>query len=652
MKKGDLIDDERNDEPDDEKSVESGFPVRVGILFNNFLNGIVRPDVPNAFEDVFIDRANLFGAPFGMKVVCEIIEAPKDYEMRGRQYQYDELTGKGMAKGRIIEVLGDARSNDTAMMGILISHGLKEEFPADVAQKAKTFIAEISEDDIRTEIRKGRKDLREEQIITIDGLEAKDLDDAISLTKTSDGNILLGVHIADVTHYVKENDPIDKEAVLRGTSVYLADRVIPMLPHVLSNNLCSLHPGRPKFTLSAFIEFDRYGNRISYEISETIIQSKERFTYDEVYDMLGPELKSDERHESFRPMLQNMYDFSKILRKKRFERGAINFDFPETKVVLDYEKQVIDVHAAPVTFANEIIEEFMIACNEAVAEKFAVLKAPFIYRIHEQPDPEKFERFRKIAKLLGEKVKFSKELKSDEIHHFIQKIEDKPYGSTLMQMLLRSMAKARYSNRNLGHFGLSSDFYCHFTSPIRRYPDLFIHRVIKTSLQGIAFPRNWIKLSEKVSDTSSDTERNAMEAERESVNFKTAEYMERHVGETFSGKVTGMFNAGIFVQLENTIEGLAPFRTMNGYFEFFEDEMVVRCYSGNKTIRIGDPVSVEVINADRIARRIEFRLNLESLQEEKPRPQTRSEQQNKKFRKSGGNNGSKNKKKSTGRKNR
>lgn len=617
------------------------FPSRVGILINNFMNGIVRSDVPGAFEDVFIDRKNLNGAPFGMKVVCEVIDAPLDYEMRGRQYYSDELTGKGMAKGRIIEVLGEPGSNDVTMQGILIAHGLKSDFPQKVLASVKVLPTEISDDEIKLELLNGRIDRRNEQIITIDGEDAKDLDDAISIVKTQDNHIILGVHIADVTHYVIEGGAIDKEAAERGTSVYMVDRVIPMLPQTLSNGLCSLHPGKPKLAISIVMEINEYGEIISSESTESIIQSNERFTYNEVYRMLGPSKETIDRLESFRPMLETMLETTIKLRKLRFERGAINFEFPETKVKMDQEKQVLDVYAAPITFANEMIEECMIACNETVAKKFALLKAPFIYRVHEQPDVEKIERFQKVAKLFGEKIHFSQSIKSEEIHKAIGQIQDKPYGNTLMQLLLRSMAKARYSNQCLGHFGLSSTYYCHFTSPIRRYPDLFIHRVVKASIHNETFPVRWIKESARFSDLNSDSERNAMQAERESVDFKTAEYMERHIGETFTGKVTGMFHAGVFIQLENTIEGLAPFRTMGAYYEFDEEQMVSRSDRGNYAMRIGDQVTIKVVQADRIARRIEFSLDESSLNQEKNPMMQRKNQQNNKFNKNKGSNSNK-----------
>ena len=609
------------------------FPIRVGILYSNFTNGLLKSDVPNAFEDIFINHKNLNGAPWGMKVVCEVIDAPKDYEMRGRQYYFDELSGRGMAKGRIIEVIGDPVSNDVTMQGILIAHGLSSKFPIKVIEAAEKLPPEISESEIYEEIINGRIDRRNEQIITIDGEDAKDLDDAISVSKTQDNHYLLGVHIADVTHYVIENDAIDKEAGKRGTSVYLADRVIPMLPQVLSNGLCSLHPGKPKLALSLIMEFTNDGEMISSEITESIIQSNERFTYDEVFRMLGESSEIIERLESFRPMLSTALELTRMLRKNRFLNGSINFEFPETKVKLDSDMNVLDVYAAPVTFANELIEECMLACNEAIAKKFAILKAPFIYRIHEQPDAEKIERFQKVAKLFGEKIHFSASLKSQEIHHAIGQILDKPYGNTLMQLLLRSMAKARYSNQCLGHFGLSFDYYCHFTSPIRRYPDLFIHRVIKEYLHKKTFPVRWVKTSASFSDLNSDSERNAMQAERESVNFKTAQFMERHIGEKFEGKVTGMFRSGVFIQLENTIEGMAPFRTMDAYYEFDEDQMVARSDIGYYVIRIGDSVRVKVVQADRIARRIEFFLDESSLKQERVPSKTRKNQQNNKFNK-------------------
>ncbi len=608
-----------------------GYPIRVGILRNNLMNGLLQPDVPGAFEDVFIDRSNLNGAPFDMKVVCEVFETPEDYEERGRQYYFNSLTGNGMAKGRIIEVLGESGLNDSTISGILISHGISSDFPNEVKMAASVLPDEITDEEINRELQNGRIDRRNEKIITIDGEDAKDLDDAISITKTSSNHYILGVHIADVTHYVKEGDPIDEEAITRGTSVYLVDRVVPMLPQALSNGLCSLHPGKPKFALSVISEWDESGVLVNTKITQSVITSSERFTYDEVYRMLGPEKKKIKRLEGFREMLTNVLELTEKLRKIRFERGAINFEFPETKVKLDLDKAAIDVYPAKTSFANEMIEECMIACNEIVAQKFALLKAPFIYRVHEQPDTEKLERFIKVSHLFGIKIRFSQLTKSQEIHNAIKEIENTPYGNTLMQLLLRSMAKARYSEKCLGHFGLASTFYCHFTSPIRRYPDLFIHRVVKAFINKQKFPKKWEISSRVASEMNSNSEREAMQAERESVDYKTAEYMEKHIGDTFEGKVTGMFNSGIFVQLENTIEGMAPFRTMGAYYEYDEEQMVARSDVGNRVIRIGDLVTIKVFKSDKIARRIEFSLDETTLKQENNSPRNRKSKQNTKF---------------------
>lgn len=633
---------------------------RVGILHNNFLNGIVRSDVPGRFEDVFVDRKDLNGAPFGMRVVCQLTENPFEEGVRQDYYYRDDFSGTGMAKGRIIEVLGDPISNDATMKGILIAHNLDEEFPEGVLEQARKFEMDIPESEIESELKRGRKDFRNEQIVTIDGADTKDIDDALSI-RVTDGITYLSVHIADVTHYVKEGSPIDIEALSRGTSVYLADRVIPMLPQILSNNLCSLNPNKPRFAITATIGYDPNAHMVSFKVEETVIESSQRLTYDEVFELLSDNentkginsfysnedklnneknaiIKSDtdgndidknkspstdsatasdlSKIEPFRGMLTQIYELSKKLRLKRFENGAINFDFLETKVKLDYEKNVTDVYAAKATFANEMIEECMVAANEAIAKEFSIKKAPFIYRVHEETDIEKIQRFTSVAKLLGEKIQVSSKPSPKEIQAVISSIEDKPYKETLMQLLLRSMAKAEYSHECLGHFGLALKFYCHFTSPIRRYPDLFIHRVIKSYIGDEKRNPAWTQNVVTISKMNSDSEKNSTQAERESVDYKTAQYMKQFIGESFEGQVTGMLDFGIFVRLDNTIEGMAPFRTLNNYYEFFEELMVVRSSNNRKVIRIGDRVVVKVVGADLVARRVEFLLYEKSLNDE------------------------------------
>jgi ribonuclease R len=601
---------------------------RVGILHNNFLNGIVRSDVPGRFEDVFIDRKDLNGAPFGMRVVCQLTENPFEEGVRQDYYYRDDFSGTGMAKGRIIEVLGDPVSNDATMKGILIAHNLDEEFPEGVLEQARKFEMDIPESEIESELKRGRKDFRNEQIVTIDGADTKDIDDALSI-RVTDGITYLSVHIADVTHYVKEGSPIDVEALSRGTSVYLADRVIPMLPQILSNNLCSLNPNKPRFALTATMGYDKNAYMVSFKVEETVIESSQRLTYDEVFELLSDNESTRENNHSddvtaddlskiepFRGMLTQIYELSKKLRLKRFENGAINFDFLETKVKLDYEKNVTDVYAAKATFANEMIEECMVAANEAIAKEFSIKKAPFIYRVHEETDIEKIQRFTSVAKLLGEKIQISTKPSPKEIQAVISSIEDKPYKETLMQLLLRSMAKAEYSHECLGHFGLALKFYCHFTSPIRRYPDLFIHRVIKSYIGDEKRNPAWTQNVVTISKMNSDSEKNSTQAERESIDYKTAQYMKQFIGESFEGQVTGMLDFGIFVRLDNTIEGMAPFRTLNNYYEFFEELMVVRSSNNRKVIRIGDRVVVKVVGADLVARRVEFLLYEKSLNDE------------------------------------
>lgn len=602
--------------------------IRVGILHNSYFNGVLRPEVPGRFEDVFIDRKNLNGAPFGMRVVCRIIEEADNYSRMYSGFLKDEITGRGMPKGEIIKVLGDVESNDAAMEGIMISHSLSSEFPKKVVEESENFPFELTEEEISREIQSGRLDIRDEIIVTIDGEDTKDIDDGLSISREGDITVL-GVHIADVAHYVRENSQLDKEALKRGCSVYLADRVIPMLPPSLSNNLCSLNPHKPRFALTVRIGFDEDGNRVFSNVAETLIQSNERLTYTQVYNLLSGEDAADESVRKYKDMLEAIKSLSLKLRRKRFENGSIDFDFIETGLKLDADKNVVEVYPKRSNFANHMIEECMIACNEAVSEEFTGKKVPFIYRVHNKPDRDKFFNFKKVAKSLGEKLRLPDEPDSGELQKIIQSLEDKPYKETLMQLILRSMSKAVYSDKCEGHFGLAIKYYSHFTSPIRRYPDLFIHRVIKNSLKGNAVSKAWKKKAVIAAEMSSDAEINAMTAERESVDYKTAQYMQQFKGQLFQGKVTGLHDFGIFVRLENSVEGMVPFRNLLYYYEYSEQNMVVSSRETGNNIRIGDSLTVKIANADIVARRIELTLDeSQFLVQKKKKNKKRSKQDN------------------------
>lgn len=566
----------------------------VGILRQAGFDGYIEPDAGydmSQYGRIAIRSRDLNGAPFDMKVVCEISNpnaVPGSYE------------------GKIIEVLGDPGNTDVAMLGLIRQFGLSTSFPEAVLAESMQYPVNPSEEDLLTEIQRGRRDLRTLRTITIDGEDAKDLDDAISIERIPAKGYRLYVHIADVSHYVKDQSELDVEARQRGTSVYLSDRVIPMLPPRLSNGLCSLNPHVARLALTAEIMVGYDGQKIDGEIYESIIQSDMRASYKGVYAALY-EKKSMEDYDRILPMLETMRELKEILTSARKRRGSINFDLPETRVELDQEGKPLSVYAYPINEANGIIEEFMIMCNEFVASQFDKMKYPFVYRVHEEPDSLKIREFLHVAKMFGARTVKGKH-DSAMLQALMEDISGKEYEPALSQLLLRSLAKAKYSPMNLGHFGLASQGYCHFTSPIRRYPDLYIHRIIKNYLNGHAKKNYFATQVESVSLHSSEMERNAMEAERASVSQKIAEYMTRHIGDTFDGIISGVSRGGIFVRLPSTIEGMVPFRIMDDYFTFDERRLEARGSSSGRVFRIGANVKVTVTGADIILRRVDFAL--------------------------------------------
>lgn len=567
----------------------------VGILRESGFDGIVEPDPgynTTQYGRIFVRSRNLNGAPFGMKVVCEILNPSAQ---------------AGSYEGSILEVLGDPGRPDVAILSILKQYGLSPVFPEAVSAEAERYPVHPAGDEILRAIAAGRRDLRTLKTITMDGEDAKDLDDAISIEKIEGKGYRLFVHIADVSEYVKENTALDREARLRGTSVYLVDRVIPMLPPRLSNGLCSLNPNVPRFALTAAMTVGYDGEIMDGDLYESIIESDARTSYKEVFGVLF-ENKYMDRYQSFVPMFKTMKELKDILTEKRTRRGSIEFDFPETHVDLDEEGNPTDIYAYPINYANGIIEEFMILCNEFVAERFYRMKYPFVYRVHEDPDELKIGEFLHVAKLFGAQARIHGKPTPLFLSGLMNQIKDEPFTPALSQILLRSLAKARYSEQNLGHFGLASECYCHFTSPIRRYPDLYIHRIIKSYLHDEGKKVYFSTQVVDVSDHSSQMERNSMEAERASVNQKIAEYMTRHIGDIFDGILSSVFHGGIFVRLESTVEGLVPFRTMNDYFEFDERRLEAKGKTSGKVFRIGDAVKVKVVNADILQRRIDFEL--------------------------------------------
>ncbi len=568
----------------------------VGLFQKGGDNGVVLPDPGYAmatYGQILIRKNQQNGAPFGMKVVCEII---------------NPSARKGDYEGRIIEVLGDPGNNDVAMLSILRQFGLPSGFPLGVQDEVADLPLSPTDTAIEEALLHGRKDLRHLTTITIDGEEAKDLDDAISIQKLDHGQYRLWVHIADVSEYVREGTLLDHEAAQRGTSVYLVDRVIPMLPPKLSNGLCSLNPHVPRFTLTCEMVIDAQGAIIEDSVYESLIESDARTSYNEVNRVLFEGEKIEE-YARLEEMFRTMLDLKRILKEKRTRRGNIDFVFPETHVDLDNEGNPVDVYPYPINEIHGVIEEFMIAANEAIAERFEKMEYPFVYRVHERPDDMKISEFMHVARLFGVNRRPDGKITPKFLSGILEDIEGQECAPALNQLLLRSMAKAKYSETNVGHFGLASEYYCHFTSPIRRYPDLYIHRIIKSYLHQKHQKEHFAKLVAEVAFHSSEMERNSAEAERASVDLKCTEYMQEHLGEEFEGVVSGACAAGIFVQLKNTIEGMVPFHSLNEYFLFDEQKLEARGSRGT-VYRIGQKVTIKVVAANPLMHHIDFELVL------------------------------------------
>lgn len=567
----------------------------VGILQQNGLDGLLLLDSPdsNIGRDLLIPSKYLNGAPFGMKVVAELLSPA----VEGRQ-----------ARARVIEVLGDPSRPDVAILAIIRRYGLPERFPEKVLTQAEAFPIDPDPADVAQEIASGRVDLRQVRTITIDGADAKDLDDAVSIDRLPGGRFRLGVHIADVSHYVTERNDLDIEARRRGNSVYLVDRVLPMLPPRLSNSLCSLNPGRDRLTLSTIMEFSADGTFEKGELCRSVICSQARTTYEEVRIALETGTVLEGRYPGFLEDLTTMRTLAEKLKDIRQSRGALDFEFPETKVELDTEGHPVAIARYPISFANELIESFMIAANEFVARELTGQHLPAVYRVHELPDPEKLARFTRLAKSLGIRLSIRGTPRPSDLAGALEQIRKEPAAQTLSHLLLRALAKARYAPENLGHFGLASEHYCHFTSPIRRYPDLFIHRVLKGMLIGSVNRRRWTAEAPLVSEQSSDTERAADQAERDTVAQKATEYMADRLGETYNGFISGFNSAGFFVQLENTVEGMVPFRDLDQYYIYDEERLLASTRDGRSSFHLGDPVTVQVARADVVRRQIDFQL--------------------------------------------
>lgn len=553
--------------------------------------GFVVPDEKKIAHDIFIAKSDFNNAKDDQKVVVKITEWPEK---------------RKNPEGEIIEIVGDTDDTSTHIKSILKKHRVRQEFPANVIDEAEKIEIEICEEEISK-----RVDLRQLKIITIDGADAKDLDDAVYVEKISDDKYKLGVHIADVTNYVKENSKLDKEAVKRGTSIYLADRVIPMLPKKLSNGVCSLSPNEDKLTLSVEMIIDSKGKVIQYDIFESIIKSYARMTYTDVSNILeNNDEQLIEKYKEIVPMFRLMEELSLILRKRRERRGCIDFEFDEAKLELDENGKVKEIKKYERRISNKIIEEFMLICNETIAENMYWSNIPFVYRIHEDPETEKISEFNKFIYNFGYIIKGNQELHPKELQNLLKKVKGKKEETVINTMMLRSLKKAIYSSECVGHFGLAADYYCHFTSPIRRYPDLQIHRIIKAYINNKLNEKRINKLEEHVAyiaDKSSAMERIADEVERDTNDVKIAEFMSDKIGEEYEGIISSVTSFGVFVELDNTVEGLVHISNIiDDYYQF---DSANHCLIGDRTrrtIKIGDIVKVKVAKVNIAKAEIDF----------------------------------------------
>ena len=581
--------------------LERGNEVVVGTYTKSKNFGFVIADNQKLGSDIFIPKEQSKGAVTGHKVVVKIT-------------QYGEK-GKN-PEGKVVEILGHINDPGVDIMSIIRGFGLPEEFPDEVMKQVERVPESVEPEDIA-----GRTDLRHLDTVTIDGEDAKDLDDAITLSK--EGDIYhLGVHIADVSHYVTENSPLDKEALKRATSVYLVDRVIPMLPHKLSNGICSLNQGEDRLALSCLMDIDGKGNVVGHRITESVINVNRRMSYTSVKKILEDKDEAEiEEYKELVPMFEMMEELAAILKEKRRKRGSIDFDFPESKILLDSKGKPIEVKAYERNTATKIIEDFMLIANETVAEDYFWQELPFVYRTHENPDEEKITKLGIFINNFGYSIRMGQdEIHPKELQKLIDKIEGTPEEALISRLTLRSMKQAKYTTENTGHFGLATRYYCHFTSPIRRYPDLQIHRIIKENLRsGMSEKRlnHYNKILPEVALQSSTMERRADESEREVEKLKKAEYMKQFLGETFEGVISGITTWGIYVELPNTIEGMVRVTNLKGdYFYYDEEHYIMIGEHTKKTYKLGEKVKVVVDSVDKILRTIDFVLAEESEEEE------------------------------------
>ena len=558
----------------------------------NFKNnvGYVTLDEDKVNLEIIVSKDNSLNAVDGHKVVVEIVK---------------RISNK-KAEGRVIKIIGHKNDPGVDILSIVYKYDINTSFPEDVEEEVKTLPMEVREEDL-----KGRRDLREKRIFTIDGDDTKDIDDAISIEKEG-STYTLGVHIADVSYYVKEDSPLDKEAMDRGTSVYLVDRVIPMLPHELSNGICSLNPNVDRLAISCVMKYDSEGKLLDYDIFPSVIRSRKQMTYKSVNSILEKNVIPD-GYEEFVSDLKTMNEFATILRKAKVERGYLDFDVDEAKILVDEACVPYEITKRDRGTGENLIEDFMIAANECVATHIYNMDLPFIYRIHESPKEEKIRDFLGFVSNLGYQVTGDlKGNKSKAVQKLLKFVKDKKEGQVLTSLLLRCMQKAIYSPTNLGHFGLGSSCYTHFTSPIRRYPDTTVHRLLRTYLFNHDLSSHTINHYEEklvfVADHSSAMERASVDCEREVEDMKMAEYMESHIGEEFSGMITSVMSFGMFVELDNLVEGLVPVRLMDDYFTFDEERLTLVGERSHIKYTIGERVLVKVVAASKEAKTIDFEI--------------------------------------------
>lgn len=563
----------------------------VGYFQKNKNFGFVVPDNQRFIKDVFVPLERSKGAVTGHKVVVELTKYGGDNKK---------------PEGKIVEIIGHVNDPGTDIMSIVKGYDLPIEFPEKVLNQAERVAKDVSTADMA-----GRMDIRDWQMVTIDGEDAKDLDDAISLTKEGE-NYKLGVHIADVTNYVQEKSALDREAYKRGTSVYLVDRVIPMLPHILSNGICSLNEGEDRLALSCIMTINDKGNVVDYKIAETVICVDRRMTYTSVKKILEEQDEEEcKKYEEFVPMFQMMEKVAGILREKRKKRGSIDFDFPETKMVLDEQGKPIELKPYDRNVATKIIEDFMLLANETVAEHYFWREIPFVYRTHEQPDEEKIQKLAIFINNFGHSMHIANNaVRPKEIQKLLAKVEGTNEEALISRLALRSMKQAKYTPENTGHFGLATTYYCHFTSPIRRYPDLQIHRIIKEDLRGRMNDNrreHYEKILPEVTKQCSERERLAEEAERETIKLKKVEYMEEHIGEVFEGVISSITKWGIYVELPNTIEGLVHVTNMHDdHYDYIEERFEMVGEHTRKVYKLGQTVYIVATGTDRLQRTIDF----------------------------------------------